>query len=102
MRFGILGPDPESVRNLYLLELKAKFDSFRVINSNNLNLSPHLHGCPLDGCGDELVLDEAPDPPVRLADELHERALVVLPEAGQLTGRRVLAARQLQGHLEGK
>lgn len=39
---------------------------------------------------------------MRLADELHEGTLVVLPEAGQLARGRVLAARQLQSHLETK
>ena len=39
---------------------------------------------------------------MRLADELHEGSLVVLPEAGQLACGRVLAARQLQSHLETK
>ena len=73
---------------------------FLPLSVNAPYCQSHLHGGALDGRGDELVLDEAPDAPVRLPDELHEGTLVVLPEAGKLPRRRVLAARQLQGHLQ--
>ena len=60
--------------------------------------SPHFHRSPLDGRA-PFVLDEAPDSPVRLPDELEQRGPVVPPELLQLGRRRVLAAAQLQRHL---
>ena len=58
----------------------------------------YLHGGPLDR-GGPLVFNESLDSPVSLPKELEEGAPVVVPELRQLGGRRVLAARQLQGDL---
>jgi hypothetical protein len=58
----------------------------------------YLHSCSFNR-DSFFILDEALDTSVSLAEEEEEGGAVVVPELGKLLGRRVLAARQLDGDL---